>query len=493
MTGWNRTSLRTLALVALAAAVIALALPASASAHALGGRADLPIPVWLFGWTAVIVLVISFVALGALWKRPQLERGEVRPLPRRLNAVLTSRALEVLLGAAGIALLGAMLWSGFAGRQSATNNFSPTFVFIIFWLGLVPASVLLGNVFSALNPWRSLGRAASWAIDRIFRGQAPAAPPYPTWLGHLPAAAGLAAFTWLELIAVGGQLPRSVAAAALVYTCVTLIGMAVYGVDAWIERAETFSLYYGLMARIAPFERRGNQIVLRRPLSGLARLTPHPGFILFVAVMLGGVSFDGLQEGSVWAVIGPLIEDGVDSVFGIMGARLFADSVGLAAMVAIIYCVFLLGAAAIRHALRGKVAPAPSNPALQSSRGLSTLFAHSLVPIAVAYVGAHYLTLLILEGQGVASLISDPLGHGWDLFGTSSLGIDFGLIGAKNSWYTQVAMVVAGHVAALMLAHDRAVSLFGDSRAATRSQIGMLAIMVALTSFALWLLNNANA
>ena len=482
-----------LAFVGLAAGVIALGLPARAAAHALGGRADLPIPVWLFGWTAAIVLVVSFVALAALWKRPQLERSDVYPFPDRLNAFLTSRPLDVALGAAGVALLGITLWTGFAGRQSATNNFAPTFIFIIFWLGLVPASVIFGNVFSAVNPWRALGRATSWVMNRIVGDQPPTALPYPPWLGHLPAAAGLFAFTWLELIAVDGQLPRSVAGGALVYTCAMLIGMAVYGVETWIERAEAFSLYFGLMSRIAPFGRQGDRIVLRRPLSGLANLTPQPAFVLFLAVMIGSVSFDGLQEGPVWAEIEPKIENGVDSALGLTGARLLADSIGLAAMVAIIYCFFLLGAAGIRYALRSGLPPGASSRAVESNRGLASLFGHSLVPIAVAYVGAHYLTLLILEGQGIASLISDPLGRGWDLFGTRSVSIDFGLIGATNGWYAQVAMVVAGHVAALVLAHDRAISLFGDSRAATRSQVGMLVVMVALTSFALWLLNKANA
>ena len=125
--------------------------------------------------------------------------------------------------------------------------------------------------------------------------------------------------------------------------------------------------------------------------------------------------------------------------------------------------------------------------------GLPAAFAHSLVPIALAYVAAHYFTLLLYQGQAVGYLASDPLGKGWDLFGTAGLGIDLSLLSSTTTWYLQVAFVVAGHVLALALAHDRALVLYERTHLAVRSQYWMLAVMVGFTSLALWLLSQANA
>ena len=462
-----------------------LAAAGAAQAHRLGGRADLPIPVWLFSWVAAVVLVISFVALGALWKEPKLAGSAVHRIPTWLNSLVTSRAVSILLGAAGVFLLGVTIWSGFAGTQIPTGNFAPIFVHIIFWLGLVPASILFGDVFAAVNPWRALGRGTGWLLGKVLRGPTPEPLPYSKGLGMLPATVGLFAFTWLD-IAQNGELPRNVAAATLVYTCAAILGMAVYGVEPWMRRGETFSVYFNLISQMAPFERRDGRICLRWPLSGLATYEQSRGLVLFVAIMIGSVSFDGLEDGPVWLRIRPELEAAFDGVFGDTGARLLADSLGLVGTIAIIWAFYRAGIKVIRYVTRESDIP-------MSGGEIARSFAPSLVPIGVAYLGAHFITLLLIEGQSIAALVSDPLGRQWDIFGTSSTGINFGLLGATNTWYLQVSLVVAGHVAALVVAHDRALELWKDSKVATRSQLGMLVIMVGLTSFALWLLAKANA
>ena len=122
---------------------------------------------------------------------------------------------------------------------------------------------------------------------------------------------------------------------------------------------------------------------------------------------------------------------------------------------------------------------------------LRRAFVHSLVPIAFAYVAAHYLTYLLFEGQAIVYLASDPLGRGWDLFGTASATIDYGVLSQNSAWYLQVGFVVVGHAAALALAHDRALALYRDHRLAVRSQYWMLAVMIGFTTLALWLLATA--
>jgi len=467
--------------LALAAGLLGAAAltPAPALAHGLVQRANLPLPEWLFGWAAAAVLVVSFVALAILWPQPRLERDRWRPLPGAAGRLLGSRTLEFALGALGVGLLVLVLVAGFAGSQNALSNFAPTFVFITFWVGLAFACALFGDLFRALNPWRALGRAAGSILQR--GGGAAPRRAYPQRLGVWPAVAGLFVFTWIELVSGWSEQPRTLAVLVAVYTVATLAGQAVYGVECWNGRAEAFSVYFNLLSRIAPFETRDRVVGVRPLLGGLPRLLILPGTIAFVAVMIGTVTFDGLSQGSAWSALRTPLEDALTTIgLSVEGAQDVAATIGMTACVALVAGFYAIGSR-YAHQL------APGLSAERLRRG----FVHSLVPIALVYVAAHYLTFLLFEGQGIAYLLSDPLGRGWDLFGTASSAVDYGLISQNEAWYAQVACVVAGHVAALMLAHDRALTLYGQARAAARSQYAMLAIMVGFTTLALWLLAQA--
>jgi hypothetical protein len=435
-------------------------------AHGLVQRANLPIPEELFGGAAALVLVVSFLALAALWPTPKLERDHWRRLPGPLGRVLGSRALEIACGAVGVLLLAVVVVSGLAGTQSPLDNFAPSFVFIIFWVGLAFASALFGNVFAALSPWRALGRATGWAVRRSVRQ--PRDRPYPERLGRWPAAAGVFTFTWIELASGWGEDPRMVSLAVLGYTIVTLAAQAVFGVETWTRRGEAFAVYFDLFARIAPFERRDGVVGVRPPLAGLPKLDVVPGTVGLVLVMIGTVTFDGLSQGQLWADLTG------DAAFE---APELVATLGLIGGVAIVSCFYALGVAGARS-VGGDL----------NAATLRRAFVHSLVPIALVYVAAHYLTFLLFEGQSIAYLASDPLGEGWDLFGTASAAIDYGALSQNQAWYLQVGFVVAGHVAALILAHDRALSLYPESKLAVRSQYWMLAVMVGFTTLALWLL-----
>lgn len=463
------------AVAAAAAALIGLAVvPASAAAHGLIKRADLPIPEWLFVWAAGVVLVVSFVALALLWHTPQLEGRQ----PERDAGSRRAEVLDVVLGAIGAALLVAVILTGLLGEQSPDANLTPTFVFVIFWVGLVPASVLFGDVFRPLNPWRALGRAvgsvAGRARERIRR-------PYPERLGRWPAAAGLWGFTWLELVATDGDEPRTIAIAALVYTVVTLAAMARYGAEEWASRGEAFGVYYNLFSRVSPLEWRAGRPSLRRPLSALTRLERLPGTVGLLAVMIGTVTYDGFSQGSIWRDAQAELVSAFDFL-GASRALEVSGTIGLLAGPLAVYCFYRLGVAGARMIDRR----------LEGGR-LALDFVHSLVPIAVVYVMAHYLTLLVFQGQALAYLVSDPAGRGWDLIGTADAAIDYSILSQNGTWYLQVGFVVAGHVAALTLAHDRALVVYRDARAAVRSQYFMLTVMVGFTCLALYLLQQANA
>jgi hypothetical protein len=452
-------------------AASALGAPASASAHGLVQRSNLPIPEWLFGWAAAIVLVISFVALAALWPRPRLERPPWRPLPG--GAVLGSRPVEVVCGAIGVALLVIVVLSGYLGSGTALDNLAPTFILITFWVGLVFASAIFGDVFRAFSPWRALGRVLPSAGLR----------PYPEKLGRWPAAAGLLVFTWIELASGWGEDPALLVTAALGYTLLTLVAQLVWGVESWTRYGETFAVYYGLFARISPFETRDRVVGVRPPLGGLPRLDPVTGTVALISVMIGTVTFDGLTQGRLWKDLAIELTDGVTSLgFPITDAPKVVSTIGLVVCVVLVALFYRAGIAGARS-VGGDI----------GEERLRGAFVHSLVPIAMVYVAAHYLTFLLFEGQAIRYLASDPFGQGWDLFGTASAAIDYSLLSQNGAWYAQVAFVVVGHVAALILAHDRALALYDDPRLAVRSQYWMLAIMVGFTSLALWLLAQAGS
>lgn len=451
-------------------------------AHGLTGRQDVPIPTWLFLWGATVVLIVSFVALATLWPKPRLQGDSWRPLPDGFSRVVASTPVALLCGAIGVFLLGLTLVAGFRGDENTNDNFAPTFVYITFWLGLLPLSLLFGDVFRAFNPWRAVGRAVSWIARTASGGPLPAPFEYPRRLGRWPAVVGIVAFGWLELAANGGDQPRTVAMAALVYSVATWVGMALYGVDAWTNRGEAFSVYFNLISRIAVFERRGDRIGVRRLLSGLAHWAPAPGSVVFVCALIGIVTFDGFSSGPTFNGWIPTFQDGLESLgLDAVNALELMFGLGMLVTIAVVVGFYALGAWGAKSVGGGFTV-----------RQLASAFAHSLAPIALVYALAHYVSFFAFQGQDIIRLVSDPLGDGTDYFGTADRKIDFTVISTTFIWYFQVGAVVLGHVCALVLAHDRAIALYDDPKKATRSQYWMLFVMVGFTSLALWLLSEAS-
>jgi hypothetical protein len=449
------------------------ALPAApADAHGLPSPPGVAVPGYLFAWAASIVLVLSFVGLGALWRTPRLRDAASRIVVR------VPAGVDVACGAIGVALFALVVYAGLAGTPVPGRNLAPTFVYVVFWVALVPVTLLFGDVFAAFNPWRAFGRAVGRLTARI--PPVWVGPPlaYPQWLGCWPAVAGLAAFAWLELVATGRSAPGTVAVAALVYAAAQLVGMALFGVEAWTRRGDAFAVYFGLLGRLSPLQRRGGQIVLRAPLAALTELEVTRGTLALLCVMIGSTSFDGLSSTVQWSELAP----GLDRTFARLGAppeaaAQLGATVGLAFMILLVAAVFRLGIRGMRSADRS-----------HTRAELATRFVHTLVPIAAAYVLAHYCTFLVFQGQAIDALASDPLGRGANLFGTATATIDYSLISTATVWYLQVGALVCGHVGGLLLAHDRALEAFHGGRRALRSQYWMLTVMVAYTSLGLFLL-----
>lgn len=456
-------------------------------AHALIVKQDLPIPEWLFAWAASLVLIASFFALSVAWRRPRFEEPHWRPSGAALSRALLGLPAQALCGAVGVFLLGVGIYSGLRGTSAPDRNFTITFFFVTCWIGFPFASAFLGNVFRAFNPWRAIGRVAGAAYrltgDRERRRLA-----YPEQVGRWPAAIGVLAFVWLEVVygSTGGVTvgldPHVAAAAACVYSVYTLAMMALFGVEVWCERGEVFSVYFGMFSQLAPVGVRDGRLGWRRPLSAATRWAALPGSAAVVIASIASTSFDGAQEGAFKPGIESLFERFADWGIGLDTALRLSGTVFMVLTFLGVGAVYLLGVRGMRSIPR---APAPAT--------LRRGFAHTLIPIALGYLVAHYFSLVVYQEQAQFTyLLSDPLGTATtDLFGTATSGIDFNVIGGNAIWYVQVGALLVGHVVGLALAHDRALVYWRDYRLASQSQYWMLAVMIAFTCFGLYLLSSA--
>ena len=248
----RRQAVLIVAAVVMTAATIAVLAPGQALAHAtLIGREDLPLPEWLLLFGSLVILVVSFAGLVLAWRKPHFEDRPARAALPRLSGLLLNPFTATLAGLVGVALTVLVVWTGLDGVVAPDRNFSVSFVFVTFWLGLTAISVIFGDVFRAFNPWRAIGRAVSAGFSLVAGQRAPAPLAYPERLGRWPAAIAVLGFLFLELVwgqsgfAAAGISPRDVAIATLVYSAYTFAAMALFGVDRWIDRGEAFSQYFG--------------------------------------------------------------------------------------------------------------------------------------------------------------------------------------------------------------------------------------------------------
>jgi hypothetical protein len=266
---------------------------------------------------------------------------------------------------------------------------------------------------------------------------------------------------------------------AIAYAAVQLVGMSFYGIDRWSDRADGFQVLWSTYARLSPLRRRGRELWARPPLNGAPQLDLLPGTVALLVVAIGTTSFDGFSNGPLWANLGPDLSKWFGDVgFSLTARGELANTVGLVGMCLLVGLFYRLGVRGMRTIGEG-----------HTTDELAGRFAHTLIPIAFAYALAHYFSLLMYQGQALGYLVSDPLGHGTDLFGTADAGIDYTVVTATAIWYVQVAALVSGHVAGLMLAHDRALAMYSNTREAVRSQYWMLIVMIGFTSLGLWLLS----
>ena len=429
--------------------------PVPALAHGLGGRQDLP------------VLVVSFVALAVLWTEPRWQT----PLPPRPLTGGWSRAVRTGGAALGLAGLVLVVATGLLGIDNPSRNPAAVTVFVGFWLIVPFLSAVVGDIYPLIDPWRRLIR---W----IGLGTHTRTSSY-TGAGHHLAVAAFLAFTFLELVAPDAG-PRNLAIAAILYTGYLLLTADWAGRDMPAISYDGFAYYNHLLGAMGPIDFTADPPHWRGWLGGLTTVSERPGLVVMVVAMIGTVSYDA--SATVWweETITKPIHTAFSEGYGLSRtiADIIARTFGLFGVTALIGAGYLL-ASGLAARLGGEG---------YTARGVATRFAHTLVPIAFAYAFAHYFTLIVFEGQYLISTISDPLGRGWDLFGTADRRIDFTLINPSAVWWIQVAAIVGGHVAGVVLAHDRALADFPKATA-VKSQYAMLGLMVVLTGLGLVILS----
>jgi len=422
-------------------------------AHGLGGRSDLPVPLWLAVYAGTAAVVFSFVALNALWRAPRFDPSDGRLLPAPVGRLLDAGWLRAGASALGLGAFAVLLGSAWFGSNETSENPAPTLLFVWLWVGLVPASLLFGPVVRVLSPLRPIAR---WLGGR-WLGRGTSYRAVPAWVGPWPAVLSLLAFLWLELVDDRGSEPRTVALFVTVYAVVH-IGFGTFFGPRWFDQGEGFEAYSSFVGSMAPLARRADgRWVLRNPLAGLS-LAPAGRLAPTACVLLGSTAFDGLSRTSEWKDL------------TLNTARpwyLTSGTLGLLGAIGLVTLVYLGAVHLTRPFARGRPP-------------LAERFVHSLVPIVCGYTIAHYFSFAVFQGQAAFALLSDPLGRGWDLFGTAGRAIDYTIVSTSAIAVVQVGAIVAGHVLGVAAVHDRALQVLSH-RSARTGQVPLLAAMVGIT------------
>jgi hypothetical protein len=442
--------------------VTPLAVGGSISAHGLGGAKDLPIPSELAIAGAVAALVVSFTVLAVAWREPRYDPATSgRPAPGWLDRIVSSRALAIAARVLGMAFFLYVAAAAVFGEDTLINPFLGTF-YVILWVGLVPASLLLGPVFRAISPARTISMLFA-KISGVPEGEG--LYVYPARLGYWPAAAGLFAFVWLELVYPYSTDVGPVRLWCAAYLGIMFIGSALWGTT-FLARADPFEVYSSLVAKLSIWGRRDGVLVLRSPLANLDTVVPRPGLVMVVGVLFGSTAFDSFRESTAWLKL----------VQSMSTSRVWPDTLALIAFSAGVALV--LTVATMATGVRSDI----------PRRTLPNLFAHSVIPIIVGYIVAHYLTYFVEYGQQTLIQLSDPFSRGDDYLGTADLQVSYWLSTHPTFLaVSKVAAVTLGHVVGVVAAHDRAIKLLPRRHQLT-GQLPLLVAMVAFTVGGLYLL-----
>ena len=473
-------------------------------AHGIGSRSDLPLPLWVFSANAVAALIASFVLLGLLWPVSRLAKDAVG-LPFG-SGKKGSVAFTALIRAAGLLLFGAVLWASLFSPLGAGASIAPVAIFVVFWVGVQLMSAVFGDIWRLLSPWDTMATIGAWLKVTWFKAlvssNRKSTPVPPRWASGFVAVVAVAVFLWMELVYPEPSETRLLGWLIFAYTVLMLCGASLWG-RRWLRENEGFAVLFTMIGAMGIFSGgnkaevpkrhagdAGNidnadnagEVRVRWPIAGLANLKMTYFGTALVLVVLGSTTFDGLS-GTLWWTNLQRGRSGWETVpmstLGLLGCVL-----------AVTLGYYLAMAVALWLLRRSNKGPMTQISLPRQAIHLGQHFSHSLIPLLVAYSVAHYFSLLVFEGQDFVALLSDPFAVGWDIFGTAHFRINYRVVSAELIAWVQALAIVIGHVAGVMVAHDRAVELL-PRRLALRSQYPLLAVMVGYTITGLILLLKA--
>ena len=454
-----------------AACMICFSWPARGHAHGFGERYDLPIPLSYFIAGACASVILTFL-LAAWSARSHSTMHSTGTVGTSLTWPMPS-TIKTLCRVLGLLALGLSTWAALAGTGDPLMNFAPTWIWIIWWIGLSMGVATLGNVWPFFDPWRTAFEVLQATLRALGLKQTTVSWPWPYALGIWPAVALLLFWSWLEVIYALPSSPQRIGLAILIWSLINISGMFCFGREVWQRHADVFAIYFEQLGRMAPCQPRGLKTPGEAPLqfsprsqsSDLARVG-------FVMAMLAAVLFDGLHGSAPWLIFQELMlrwmpknSDMNGYYSGALGLLGVWMALGLAYMVT---C-----AITARWFARG------------STLEIATCFIPTLVPIAVGYLIAHNFSGLIIQGQNLISLISDPLGRQWNLFGTAGRPMDIGLIDASTQWYVAWVAIVLGHTVSIWASHRQALAMTHVPAQATRMGLPLSVLMVVYTALSL--------
>ena len=438
-------------------------------AHGIGGAKDLPIPAEYAIAGAGAALAISFIVLALAWRTPRFDAvHKGRPAPAWLASLVDSTGFAVTLRVLGFAFFLYVVWAAVVGPDLLVN---PTFgvVYVLLWVGIVPFSLLFGPFYKAVSPVRTI----HLAFTRLTGGNPEEGIfTLPRWVGYWPAALGLLAFVWLELVYPGSTYLSPVRLWFAAYIAIAVVGAALFGSE-WLEKADPFEAFSTLVGHLSVFGRTGlhgdGRLVLRSPLGNLDGIRPEPGLVGVVAALFGSTAFDSFKDSNEW----------LKFTQSVTVSSTWLDFLALLVFCAVVGLTF--AAATMATGVEQGVA----------RRTLPDQFAHSVVPIIVGYIVAHYLSYFVEVGQQTVVQLSDPLGRGWNLLGTADWKVNYWLSTHPTFLAVlKVLSVVTGHVLGVIAAHDRAIKLLPRRHQLT-GQLPLLLVMVFYTVTGLYLLFGA--
>jgi len=483
--------------------------PFSVAGHVFVEPFTPPLPLVFCLVAAGLAIIVSFILVAFFARNAKAfsDYPRVNLLKWKATRFLNCPGASLLLQLTSVLLFALLLSVGFVGNQDPIYNLAPTFVWVIWWVGVVYVSAFIGDVWALINPWKII---FGWA-ELLWRWLSPGKPfspllGYPAKLGVWPALVLFLIFAWVENVYGEAVIPSRISQMILVYSSITWAGMVLFGKDVWLRHGEAFSLAFGFLTRFAPIEARviqhepsgnlgtsghvqppkagdasacsekgasGQRELNLRPFAfGLLKIeTASASEMLFVLLLLATVTFDGFASTLPWINVQAALKEYLPNVTVI-------STLGLVSTVLIFVALYLCFSALMSQASGVNLRPLD----------LGEAFVYTLIPIALAYHVAHFLLVLLIQGQLIVPLASDPFGFGWDLFRTAGYRLNFRLVGPNLYWFISVIAIITGHIIAVFLAHSIAFRLIPTRRNALRSQYPMLVLMIGYTVASLWII-----